>query len=347
MRGAWANVPAMRAFLGLSVLLVVAACPKKTATGPVATPPPTAGVGCPSAQGVHVASFVRPPEGEQGHTGWVLPLHDVTVDSVEGQPAFGPVDPATATAAGVPTPPRRVWLLPPGAPMCEATVGAYYAAAIEGPPPNLAYGVELTGCAAPGDTSDAVAIALVSEQPPSQCKAIPPRPVAARLGEIDAQGQWSRPTKETPIPDDFAKVVPARTCTPPDCEPLWSVARVDVGDRPVAWAGAVNWLEIPPGAAPASQCEWKAETFSGFFVAGPDGAPVQVTEGQDHPLVLTAVLADAGGPRVLLASGLGEYSAYDLGSGAATLGRHLVWLVAPADAYPPLDRLGPDCPPAE
>ena len=105
----------------------------------------------------------------------------------------------------------------------------------------------------------------------------------------------------------------------------------------------MNWVAIPPGDGPDKQCEWKVERFSGFFVAGPDGAPVKVTEAQDHPLVLSAVLADSAGAKVLLATGPGEYSTYDLGGGAARVGRHLVWLALHPEAYPPVDLLGPDC----
>ncbi len=331
----------MRSAYVVPVLLLVGGCPKKS-PGPVVTAPP--GVGCPAASAVHVASYVQPPEGEQGHTGWVLPLHDAKVASVEGQPGFASIDLPTATAAGMPAPPaQHVWLMPPNAPMCKATVGRPYAAAIDVPTPNVAYGVELTGCPAPKDAGDAVAIALVSEPPPSECQAIAPKPVAARLGTTDDQGQWSRPTKETPIPPAFAKVVPQKTCTAPDCEMLWSVAEVSIGDAPVAWAGAVNWVRIPAGAAPSTQCEWQVETFSGFFVAGPDGTPTQITEGQDHPLLLTAVLADRSGPKALLATGVGEYATFDLAGGRATLARHLVWLIDHPESYGQLDRLGPDC----
>ncbi len=324
------------------LLLLLAACPAKKTSAP--TPPAVPGVGCPSASNVYVASFVSPPQGEQGHSGWVLPLHDVKVDSVQGQPSYAPIDAATASAAGVPQAPTSLWLVPPNGAACKATLGTYYAAAIDSPP-NLSYGVELAGCPAPQDPSDAVAIVLVSEAPPSECKVYPPRPVAARLGEVDKQNQWSRPTKETPIPAAFARAVPQRTCTAPDCEMLWSIAEVNVDGKPIAWAGAVNWLQIPAGSPPNAQCTWKAETFSGFFIAGPDGSPVPVTEAQDHPLVLSAVLADKSGPHVLLAEGTGEYTAYDLANGAATVGRHLVWLSAPPEAYGPLDKLGPDCAP--
>jgi hypothetical protein len=328
----------------LLVATLCAACPQKRGGGPAAQP----GLGCPPASAVYLASYLSPEEGtREGHTGWVLPLHDKVVDSIEGVPEYQPIDAAAASAAGVPAPPKVAWLLTPSGP-CKATIGSSYAAAIDGPPANMAYGVELTGCAAPPDVSDASAIvltydaAIVDAGPPSDCKVVPPRPVAARLGEHDAKGTWSRPKKETPIPPAFAKIVPDKPCAPPGCEKLWSIAQVDVGGRPVAWAGAVNWLTIPPDG-PDKQCDWKAERFSGFFVAGPDGTPVQVTEAQDHALVLTAVLADSGGAKVLIATAPGEYTTYDLGGGEARVGRHLVWLIPHPESYGEVDQLGPHC----
>lgn len=336
----------MRAHLLPLFLPLIAACPpKRGGGGPTAQP----GLGCPPASAVYMASYLSPEEGsKEGHTGWVLPLHDKVVDSIEGVPEYQTIDAAAATAAGVPAPPKVAWLLAPGGP-CKATVGAYYAAAIEGPPENMAYGVELSGCAAPpAEASDVSAIVLtydggLADAAPSECKVVPPRSVAARLGESDAEGKWSRPAKETPIPPEFAKIVPDRPCAPPGCEKLWSIAQVEVGGRAVAWAGAVNWLTIPEADGPDKQCEWKAERFSGFFVVGPDGTPVKVTEAQDHPLVLTAVLADAGGAKVMIAAAPGEYTTYDMGGGAARVGRHLVWLIPHPESFVPVDQLGPDC----
>ena len=326
-----------------SLLLLLAACPAK----PVQPPPQAqAGVGCPSAHGVYLAQYVRPPEGQSGYSGWALALHHATVDSLDGKPAFGAIDPATATAAGVPPPPQSVWLLPPNAPLCKATIGGYYAEAIDAPTKNLSYGVTLAGCPAPTDPNDAgVAIAMVSDQPPSECQPLAPRGVAARVGTSD-KGAWSRPTKETPIPAAFSSIIPERACSAPDCEKLWSIGQVDIADKPVAWSAAVNWIDIPAGSAPETACTWKVETFSGFFAAGPDGAPVKISDGQDHPLSLFVVLADKGGAKVLVADGTGEYSTYDLANGAATLGRHVVWMIDDPQAYGAVDHLGPDCPPA-
>lgn len=323
------------------LLLVLAACPAKPAQPPPAPQP--VGVGCPTAQNVYIAQYVRPPEGQQGYTGWAMPLHGVKVDSVEGKPAFTAIEPAMAHAAGVPPPPESVWLLPPDAPMCKATIGGYYAEAIDAQTKNMSYGVTLAGCAAPENPNEAgVAIAMVSNEAPSQCQPLAPRAVAARLGTMNAN-VWQRPTKETPIPAGFAKAIPERACAAPDCEKLWAIGQVDVAGKPVAWSAAVNWIEIPPNADPATACTWKVETFSGYFVAGPDGTPVRVTDGQEHPLALFVVLVDKAGPKVLLADGTGEYSTYDLANGTATLGRHLVWLTDDPQAYGQIDHLGPEC----
>jgi hypothetical protein len=89
----------------------------------------------------------------------------------------------------------------------------------------------------------------------------------------------------------------------------------------------------------------QAETFAGFFVAGLDGKAIKVTEGQDHPLLLSAVLADRTGPRALVAEGSGEYTTYELSGGAAKLARHLVWLVLPPEAYAVDEQIGPSCAP--
>jgi hypothetical protein len=325
---------------------MVAGCPPKRGGGP---PPPQAGAGCPSANGVFVASYLTPEKEEAdkapdkaGHTGWVLPLYDKVVDSIANLPEYATIDQAAASAAGVPAPPASVWLLA-GTQPCKATIGAYYAATIEAPSPNLTYGVELSGCPAPADPQSASSIVVDSPAPPADCHVVAPRPIAQRLGEVDKTNHWQRPTKQTPIPPALAGVIPTKPCTPPSCEQLWSLAQVDIGGKPIAWAGAVNWLAIPDGSPPEAQCTWKAEAFSGFFVAGPDGSPVKVTGGQDHPLALTAVLADAAGAKVLVAEGPGEYSTYDLAGGNASVGHHLVWLRPPPEAYEAIDHLGPDC----
>ena len=329
----------LRAFM---LLVLVAGCPKKGPTGQQ----PVAGVGCPKGKDVYIASYLAPEDGAkgQGYTGWVLPLHDKVVDSLDGVAEYARLDANAAQAAGVPAPPQNLWLMLPqkggGAAPCKVAFGSYYAAAIDAPTKNIAYGIELTGCQPPADAALEQAIALVSVEPPNQCAPVVPKPVAERVGEIDKDGRWSRPTKETPIPAALAAQIPARECA--GCEKLWSIGGVELNGKPIAWGVAVNWLAIPPDVRPEQQCEWKAETFSGLFVAGPDGAPVKVTEGQDHPLPLFAVLVDRGGAKVVIASGPGEYTAYDYANGAVTVGRHLVWLLPHPDSYEA--HLGPVCP---
>jgi hypothetical protein len=293
---------------------------------------------------VYVASYLtsEDPGSPAPHTGWVLPLFDQKVESVGGQPEYATLEPAEATARGVPAAPPAVWLTIPGKPPCRATAGAYYAAAVDGNP-NVTYGVELTGCDAPPkeQQEDVEAVAMVAEQAPTGCQVVAPQPIAARLGETDAQKLWHRPTKQTPLPAAIAAIVPPHDCRSPGCEMLWAFGQVEVGGKPVAWAGAVNWLTIPPGASPESACTWKAETFAGFFVPGPDGRAVKVTEGQEHPLLLSAVLVDGGGAKVLVAQGSGEYATYH--AAGARLARHLVWLRMPAEAYAVDERIGPSC----
>lgn len=310
--------------------------------------PPVAsgGVGCPAADQIYVASYLASDDPSQPaqHTGWVLPLQDQQVDTLAGVPEYTVLDPATASARGLPPPPPHVWLTVPGQAPCRAAIGSYYAAAVDGPAPNVTYGVELDGCPAPprDQQDDAEAFALISEQAPAGCQLLAPQLVAMRLGETDAQNHWQRPTRQTPLPPAIAAIVPPHDCRAPGCEMLWAFGQVDVAGRPVAWAGAVNWLTIPPGASPDSQCDWKADTFAGFFVASAGGGAVKITEGQDHPLLLTAVLADRGGAKALVAEGPGEYAIYDLTAGAR-LARHLVWLRLPPEAYAVDERIGPRC----
>ena len=327
-------------------LLLLASC-QLPGAGPKPQPPvePTAAGGeCPTADNVYVASYLASddPAAPAAHTGWVLPLFDQKVESVGGQPEFVELEPAEASARGVPAAPPAVWLTTAGQPPCKATIGPYYAAAIDGNP-NVTYGVELNGCAAPpaDQQEDAEAIAMVADQAPTGCQVMGPQPIAARLGTTDAQKHWQRPTKQTPLPPAIAAIIPPHDCKPPGCEMLWAFGQVVVGGRPVAWAGAVNWLTIPPGAAPETACDWKADTFAGFFVPGPDGRAVKVTEGQEHPLLLSAVLVDRGGAKVLVAEGSGEYATYH--AAGARLARHLVWLRLPAEAYVIDERIGPSC----
>jgi hypothetical protein len=323
-----------------ALLPVLAACPAPT-TGPTTPPLPATGAGCPSASNTYVAVYETTQDGK-GHTGWVLPLFDAKT-ATTGLKEYQPIDVSAATAAGVPPAPPTLWLMTAGTP-CKATVSGYYAAAVEGDTPNISYGAELQGCPAPADPQDTFAVALVSEQTPTGCSIESPHPAASRLGQMDQQQTWQRPTTETPIPPALATIVPQHDCKAPTCETLWAITEATINGAPAAWAGAVNWLTIPAGATPDTQCSWKAETFSGFFIPSADGkSAMKIEDNQDHALFLTAVLGDSGGPKVLLATGEGEYTAYDLAPGRATSGRHLVWLVAPKDAYSVEDTLGPEC----
>jgi hypothetical protein len=321
-------------------LLVLAACPPKAPTGP--QQPQQTGVGCPSAANVYVASYLTQDPGK-GRTGWVLPLHAMQIDpgSSQSVPDYTNLDGTTASVSGVPAAPAgSIWLMTAQAAPCHATVGKFYAAKLQGPPVSLAYGVELEGCPAPTDQQEGGGLVLGSEVIPDGCQAIAPRPVAARMGDMDQQKQWHRPTKETAIPPVLAAAMPVHDCKAPACESLWTVAEVDVGEKPVAWSGALNWLQVGDAAAP---CTWKAERYSGFWIPGADGKPIKIEEGQTHPLVLSAVLSDRGGPKALLAEGPGEYATYDLVPGKATLARHATWMLVPNDAWDMVDHLGPVC----
>ncbi len=203
-----------------------------------------------------------------------------------------------------------------------------------------------TGCPAPADPQEGTGVVLVSQEAPTGCTFAQPRPIADRLGTMDAKQQWQRPDKQTPVPPVLVPAIPPHGCQAPGCEMLWAIAEIDIANQPVAWAGAVNWLTIGDAAAP---CSWKAERFSGFFV--PDaagGPPVRVTDGQDpaHPLALSAALVDRSGVHVLIADGPGEYATYDVAPGKATLGHHIAWMLAPNEAWDMLDHLGPVCEPA-
>ncbi len=321
-----------------SLLLVLAACPPKGPTNPQ----PGEGAGCPTAANIYVASYLT-QDPAKGRTGWVLPLHAMQVDPGNSQsvPDYANIDPAVASASGVPAGPTgTLWLMTANAPPCRATLGKWYAAKLPGPPANLSYGVELDGCPAPQDQQEAGGLVFVSDLSPGGCQPIAPHPIATRMGEMDAKKQWQRPAKATAIPALLDAVVPPHECKPPACEELWAIAQVDVAEHPVAWSGAVNWLQI---GDPAAQCTWKAERYSGFWIPGPDGKPLKIEEGQTHPLVLSAVFADKTGAKALLAEGPGEYATYDLAPGSAKLARHATWMLVPNDAWDMVDHLGPVC----
>ena len=68
------------------------------------------------------------------------------------------------------------------------------------------------------DPSDAVAIVLVSDAPPSECKVYPPRPVAARLGATLALRSLRNP--------DMAEGIRAQVIDK-DRNPKWSPPRIE------------------------------------------------------------------------------------------------------------------------
>jgi hypothetical protein len=318
-------------------LLALAACPKKQPAA--TTTAQQAGAGCPTGAGVFVASYIAQDAGK-GRSGWVVPLHAMKVEPSAGVPDYASIDAATAGVSGVPEAPTgTLWLVSSSGEPCRAKVGGYYQAKLPGPPAGLSYGVELEGCPPPQDPNEGGGIALVSEAPPTGCRFEVPQPAAARLGEMDAKKQWQRPTKETPIPPALAAVVPAKDCKPPACETLWAFGEVKLGGQTVAWTGAVNWLHV---GAPAEQCTWQAEHFSGIFVPGASGATNIMTE-QEHPFVLSAVLADGSGAKVLLAEGPGAYATYDVSATGATLARSITWMLVPVDAWDSIDHIGPIC----
>ena len=317
------------------LLVALAACPKKQ----VDAPAPPQGAGCPSATGVYVASFVT-QEADKGRTGWVVPLHSMNVEPGAVVADYAAIDEATASASGVPAAPTgTVWLATASGTPCRGTVGRYYAAKIDGPPASISYGFELDGCLAPNNADEAGGIVLVSDQSPTGCRFEVPQPAAARVGTMDGTKHWQRPASEKPIPPELAALIPTKDCKAPGCEMLWAFGEVRIGDRPVAWSGAVNWLTV---GAPDKPCAWPTERFSGFFVPAQGGA-VKVTEGQDHPLVLSAALADGQGAKVLLAEGPGTYATYDIATGSPTLGRSVTWMIAPPDAWEAIDHIGPVC----
>ncbi|HEY5920960.1 MAG TPA: hypothetical protein VIV11_04785 [Kofleriaceae bacterium] len=318
-------------FVYCSLVLALAACPKKGTTAQ-----PQTGAGCPAAAGVYVASYAQQ---EQGRSGWTVPLHAAPLQG--DAPVYATIDAAAASAAGVPVaPPGTLWLATPGGPPCQAKLGNYYTAKFEGPPASVLYGIELDGCAAPKNPDEAGGIVLVSEQSPGGCRFEVPQPIAGRLGETDKAKKWHPPTKESPLPKPLLDALPQKSCVAPACEMLWAFAEVKVGGQPIAWTGAINWLQINNEP---DQCAWQAERASGFWIPSQQGGAVKVTEGQEHSLPLIAVLADGSGAKVALAEANGQYATYDLSPGNAKLGHRVVWMVAPPQAWDAVDQLGPIC----
>jgi hypothetical protein len=293
-----------------------------------------AGAGCPTAAGVYVGSYASQ---DKGRSGWTLPLHAAPLQG--DAPDYASIDAAAASAAGVPAAPTgTLWLATAGALPCQVKVGGFYAAKIEGPPASVSYGVELEGCPAPKNPEEGGALLFVSDQSPTGCRPVIPQPTAGRIGEIDKNKGWQRPTKESPLPKPLVDALPQKQCTAPACETLWAFAEVKQDAQPIAWTGAINWVQI--GNEP-DHCAWQAERESGFWIATPDGAK-KVTEGQEeHSLPLIAVLADGGGVKVALAEANGRYVTYDLSPGRAALGHRIEWMLAPPQAWQAIDSLVP------
>jgi hypothetical protein len=324
----------MRCVAWLWVLLV-AGCPPKTATAPQI---PEGGP-CPSAAGVYIASYVTNEAGK-GHTGWVMPLHAMAVDPSAQVADWAPLDATAASVSGVPAPPQApMWLMTPNAPPCQVKIGNYYAAKLPGPPANVSYGVELDGCPAPLDAQESGGIVLVAAQAPGGCTFQAPHPGAARLGELDTQKRWQRPARESPIPGALAGLVPAHDCDAPGCERLWAIGEIDIGDRPLAWSAAVNWVTI---REPTDPCTWQVDRWSGIFAAGGNAKPIKLDSGE-HPLVLSAALVDRTGVKVLLAEGPGTFATYDFVGDAGRPAHAITWMLAPTEAWDAVDRLAPVC----
>jgi|HubBroStandDraft_6_1064221.scaffolds.fasta_scaffold11741_3 hypothetical protein len=327
-------------FAWCPLVVALGACPPRQAPQPPPQPP-LQGAGCPSANGVFLASYAT-QDPSKGRTGWVMPLQAPAPDSLASGADiadYKALDDATAKSFGAPdVPAGNLWLVSGNVSPCLIKPGNRYIANIEN---HVAFGVELDGCPAPPDP-EATGLVLVSQDTPSSCQFQAPQSVAARLGDMTGPKTWQKPEKDAPIPPELAALVPAHDCTAPGCEKLWAVGEIKVADKPVAWAAAVNWLAI---GDPAAVCDWKAERWSGFFVPGADGAPMQVTEGVTHPLALSSVLVDHSGARVLLAEGPGEYATYDLSPAGAKLGHLVTWMTASDDDWASIDHLGPLCEP--
>ncbi|MFT3698541.1 MAG: hypothetical protein QM831_35680 [Kofleriaceae bacterium] len=323
-------------FVTATSLIALAGCPPKS-SAPVQNPQLT-GAGCPAASGVFIASYLTQDAGK-GRTGWVLPMAALKAESTAAD--YQPIDMTTAQASGVPAAPAgNLWLLA-GATPCQVRIGSAYAAKVDA---SLSYGYELDNCPPPQDPQEGTGVVIVSQEPPNGCTFDQPKPVADRLGTMDDKKQWKAPGAGTPIPPALQSALPTHECAAPNCEPLWAIASIESNQQPVAWAGALNWLQV---GDPAKPCDWKAERFSGFFIPGADGKAIQVTEGQDpkRPLALSAALVDKSGAHVLIAEGPGEYATYDLTPGKATLGHHTQWMLAGDEEWEAYDHLGPVCEP--
>src|ERR1700753_1380915 len=112
-------------------LFVLAACPPHSQ--PVTPPPQPAGVGCPGANDVFVASYLTQDAGK-GRTGWVLPLHAAPADANAQAADYQMLDAAGVAAAGLPAAPAgNLWLMAGMGAPCQAKLGAPYAVKVDGP----------------------------------------------------------------------------------------------------------------------------------------------------------------------------------------------------------------------
>src|SRR5512140_2365419 len=162
------------------LLLVLAACPPKNPQTAATKPEIPDGPPCPAANGVFTASFVTQ---ETGRNGWVMPVHAMQVDpgASEHLAEYQTLDPAAATASGVPPAPAgSLWLMTAAGQPCRASVGKPYAAKLPGPPASISYGYELEGCPAPQDQNESGGLVFVADQAPTGCQLAAPHPVAAR-----------------------------------------------------------------------------------------------------------------------------------------------------------------------
>ncbi len=273
----------------------------------------------------------------------MLPVRDEKADSVAGISEFEELAPTSPQAADIARPTQAMWIMQPGLAPCRARIGKAYRAAIDvKDSPNISYGLELHGCPPPAEQDEDEAVVAGSPTSPGLCQ-IRPRSRSRRASAMSIRGTSGRATSRSRSRPASRRSAPQKTCTAPDCEMLWSFLQVDVAARPVAWSGAVNWMQTPAVPADVSAvCKYAIESFSGFFVPGPNNTATKVSDGQDHTLALTAVLADKTGAKVMLADGAGEYSTYDFQvDGSVKLARHVVWLLADAAAYGVDDRVGP------
>lgn len=324
-------------------MMALAACgPKAKPTappaGPTAVPIPD-GPGCPAASSVYVAVWREATEGVAA--GWTLPLANRQSSATSS--SFQLLD--EAGAAALPPRPAKLWLMPPGAPPCEATPGAGYADTIVEGPANDVLGVQLTTtCAPPTKDQSPQLLAVVADVAPTGCVTILPRPVAGRVGEAKGTS-WEILPQSTPMPPAVEAALAKKECAAP-CERLWTVGQLDFGGKPIAWDVAATWLRVDP--AQPDVCQWTTEHDGGIFVATASGAAETLQHEHNlEPLHLGALLADRAGAKVLVLEHIGEYATFDLGAGGSspTAAKYLRWYVPNEELYAGDRKLGPYCGP--